>query len=98
MREEAIHKSCRRTIRQKFEELRVGQFSIDILAHFLQNKSKKLRDIERETPYKKIYLEEAQRMISLVYKAKRISKTFNIRSNDYERSWKLLDILERLQK
>jgi hypothetical protein len=98
MREEAIHRSCRRTIRQKYEELKIGRFSIDILAHFLQNKSKKLRDIERETPYKKIYLEEAQRMISLVYKAKRISKTFNIRSNDYERSWKLLDILERLQK
>jgi hypothetical protein len=98
MREEAIHRSCRRTIRQKYEELKVGRFSIDILAHFLQNKSKKLRDIERETPYKKIYLEEAQRMISLVYKAKRISKTFNIRGNDYERSWKLLDILERLQK
>lgn len=98
MREEAIHRSCRRTIRQKYEELKVGQFSIDILAHFLQNKSKKLRDIERETPYKKIYLEEAQRMISLVYKAKRISKTFNIRSNDYKKSWKLLDILERFQK
>jgi hypothetical protein len=37
-------------------------------------------------------------MISLVHKAKRVSKTFNIRSNDHKKRWKLLDILERLEK
>lgn len=98
MREEVIRKSCRRTIRQKYEELKVGQFSIDILLHFLQNKSKRLSDLEKNTPYKQMYLEEAKRMIMLVHKTRRISKNLQIRSTNISKQWKLLDILERFQK